>query len=110
MHNNSDTGDGASACYDATATRAGASESSWIRGRYLAAFEVSSFQPLGSTERWWTSFDQDLADEATELIDAARGTPIEVELAGDVSVPGEYGHMGLYHRAFTVHAIRRMAK
>lgn len=110
MHNKSDTGDDASAREDAMAAPAEEPGSSWIRGRYLAAFEVSSFQPEGSTERWWTSFDERLGNEARELVESARGTPVEVELAGKVSDPGEYGHMGFYNREFTVHAIRRKAK
>ncbi len=88
----------------------GGSTEGWVHGRYLAAFEVSSFQPDGSIERWWTSFHDHLADEARELVDAARGTPVEVELAGELSAPGEYGHMGLYSRELRVHAIRRKAK
>ncbi|HEY4670390.1 MAG TPA: hypothetical protein VIH05_11495 [Tepidiformaceae bacterium] len=92
------------------AAQPGGSTEGFVRGRYLAAFEVSSFQPDGSTERWWTSFHDHLADEARELVDAARGTPIEVELAGELSDLGEFGHMGLYSRELRVHAIRRKSK
>ena len=79
----------------------------WIRGRYLLGPEVTSFQPDGSDERWWTSFSDALAKEAGELQAAARGSGIEVELSGELSERGAYGHMGQYARTFQVQKIRR---
>lgn len=80
----------------------------WIRGRYLLGPEVSWFQPEGSAERWWTSFGDTAAGEADKLMDAARGHGVEVELRGDLSKPGEWGHLGMYSRAFVVRGIRRV--
>jgi hypothetical protein len=82
-------------------------EQRWIRGRYSLGPEVSSFEPHGGSERWWTSFSDDIAPQAADLMEAARGSGVEVELWGDLSEPGEFGHMGLYARAFHVRAIRR---
>lgn len=79
----------------------------WIRGRYLLGPEVMSFEPKGSSERWWTSFSETLAKEAAELQAAARGSGIEVELSGELSERGAYGHMGQYVREFRVQRIRR---
>ena len=79
----------------------------WIQGRYLLGPEVTSFQPKGGTERWWTSFSDTLAKEANELQEAARGSGVEVELSGELSEHGAYGHMGQYARTFHVQRIRR---
>jgi hypothetical protein len=40
-------------------------------------------------------------------MDAARAGGVNVELAGEVSDVGAYGHLGLYERSFLVRAIRR---
>lgn len=81
-----------------------------FRGRYHSGFEVSSFQPDAINERWWVSFRDHSAGETREVIEAARGAAIEVEFSGELSTRGEYGHMGLYHREFVVHEIRRETK
>lgn len=78
-----------------------------FRGRYLSGFEVSSFQPEAINERWWVSFRDHSSGEVRKLVEAARAIPIEVEFSGELSTRGEYGHMGLYHREFVVHEIRR---
>lgn len=85
----------------------GVRQAAWIRGRYSLGPEVSSFQPNGGIERWWTSFSDTIATEANELMDSARGAGIDIELSGDVSEPGAYGHLGLYARTFFVRSIRR---
>src|SRR5678816_1110562 len=72
----------------------------WVRGRFRVDFEVSSFQPDGSPERWWTSLADKLGSKANRLVEAARKAPVEVEFSGRVSEPGRYGHMGLYQRTF----------
>ncbi len=87
--------------------RRGGGNSTWVQGRYLLGFEESSFRPAGSSERWWVSFSSSLGDRAAALSEAARGEGIEVELSGDVSELGEYGHLGQYSRAFHVRDIRR---
>lgn len=82
----------------------------WVRGRFRVGFEVSSFQPDGSLERWWTSFADKLGNKADRLLEAARKEPVEVEFSGRISEPGRYGHMGLYQRTFEVTAIRETAQ
>jgi hypothetical protein len=90
-----------------TKTDASQDQEDWLRGRYQVGFEVSSFQPEGMSERWWTTFSRALASQVEALTESARGTAVEVEFAGIVSEPGEYGHMGMYRREFIVHAFRR---
>ena len=81
--------------------------STWFRGRYDFTWEVSRFQPDGSAEWWWTSFTEHLTAEVHELQNVALGQPVEVQLLGDISEPGNYGHLGMYTREFMVQAIRR---
>lgn len=84
------------------------SRAGWIRGRYELRPEVSAFRPEGSAERWWTSFSETITEQAGQLMESARGTGVDVELSGDVSEPGEYGHMRMYARTFLVRAIRNI--
>ena len=80
----------------------------WFRGRFVARWEVSSFEPCGESERWWTSFEAADGPAAQRLINNARPPGIDVELFGTVSEPGNYGHMGLYDREFRVQRIREV--
>lgn len=88
--------------------RRGERRAGWIRGRYELGPEVSSFRPEGSAERWWTSFHGSISKQAGELLECARGAGVDVELLGEVSQAGEYGHVGMYARAFLVRGIRNL--
>lgn len=77
----------------------------WVRGEYAYGLEVSSFRPVNSAERWWTSFMPEIAGEATVLMEHARGAPVPTELRGEVSASGSFGHLGMYERTFVVHEI-----
>ena len=81
----------------------------WYSGRFTLRWEVSSFEPDGTRERWWVSFER--ADEkARKRLVESSAAGIEVRLRGAVSKPGSYGHLGQYDREFTVEKIGEMAK
>ena len=91
-----------------TSERASAPEQ-WVRGRFLTQWEVSSFQPTGTSKRWWVSFLKPKDKAIKRLIDRAGPPGVEIEFFGTPSDPGMYGHMGLYERELVVRRIREPA-
>ena len=74
------------------------------RGRYTKQFEVSSFQPCGTSEQWWvTGRVKSLIARLTSG-GFVRGAAY-VELLGRVSSRGHHGHLGGYPREFTVERV-----
>jgi len=74
------------------------------RGRYIKQFEVSSFQPCGSSEKWWvTGRVEPLIARLTS--GGFVGGGAYVELRGRVSSRGRYGHLGAYSREFAVEQV-----
>jgi hypothetical protein len=74
------------------------------RGRYIKQFEVSSFQPCGSSEKWWvTGRVEPLIARLT--LGGFVGGVAYVELRGRVSSRGQHGHLGGYPREFTVEQV-----
>jgi hypothetical protein len=72
------------------------------RGIYEKGFEVSSFEPCGSSERWWvTGRVQQLIAAVTSHRGLVGGT-VYVELRGRVGSRGRHGHLGGYPREFIV--------
>ena len=72
-------------------------------GHYTYGFEISSFQPCQSSEKWW------VADGANQLLEHFRGSNVPqyldtvyVELTGRVTPAGNYGHLGAYRRELSV--------
>ena len=90
------------------------------RGHYESRFEVSAFQPCGSTEVWWLEPGEpepwyELERRATRALGdnlaMANGAGVYVELRGDTTSSGRYGHLGGYERRVTLRSIeivRRM--
>jgi hypothetical protein len=74
------------------------------RGRYTKQFEVSSFQPCGTSEQWWvTGRVEPLIARLTS--GGFVGGVAYVELRGRVSSRGRHGHLGGYPREFTVERV-----
>jgi hypothetical protein len=82
-----------------------ASTSDAQRGHFSYGFETVSFQPCNSDEQWWVTGDagamQALVDQYEEVAQA-QYEAVYVELQGDVSAAGAYGHLGAYQREFAV--------
>lgn len=81
----------------------------WRRGRFLARWEVSSFQPHGDSARWWVTFAKP-KDKALGTLLQRAASPVTVEFFGKVSEPGAYGHLGLYEREFVVERVREVTE
>ena len=59
---------------------------------YMNGFEVSLFRPVNSHERWW------LAGTGTIICPLPANSYIYLEVVGELSFKGRYGHNGLYDR------------
>ncbi len=70
-------------------------------GRYTCAFEVSWFEPDGSTERWWASGVLPGMDEP----DRWRERIYHVTVRGVPGPKGSYGHLGMCEREFVVEEV-----
>jgi hypothetical protein len=78
------------------------------RGIYVQSFEVSSFTPCGSSERWWLTFgSRGASREFDERVGGGDkgstwGMRTYVEWEGTPGEPGRFGHLGAYPREFVV--------
>ncbi len=87
-----------------------------FRGHYTSGFEVSSFRLCGSSEDWWLIPPDDSA-QAAAFVDrvgraAREGAPtpgvpqgyqhVYLEVRGDTTGHGQYGHLARYVREFQV--------
>ena len=87
-----------------------------FRGHYTSGFEVSSFRPCDSSEEWWLIPLDDsvrVAAFVERVGRAARGgapTPgvpagyqyVYLEVRGDTTGHGQYGHLARYVRELRV--------
>jgi len=75
------------------------------RGYFSNGFETVAFRECGSTEVWWVDGESEAMQSLTEQYMELAGfsyREVYVELRGDVSAPGAYGHLGAYPREFHV--------
>jgi len=73
--------------------------SGFFVGYYTWGFETSSFQPCGLDERWW------LVGDAELLRRVDGGPPVYLEIHGDLSGIGQYGHRNAYRRELVMREI-----
>jgi len=91
-----------------------------FRGLWIVEDEAAAFQPCGTSERWFATFDSALLKGAvveTTMVFIGRGAdtaalkpphlppPRFVVLRGDTSPAGSYGPSGDYRRHLVVHAV-----
>lgn len=99
----SSNGTGSSAPEAVLASPASGSTSEF-RGVYSAGFEVSSFRPCGSSERWWVSTPGPL-HEAYVKLNLIPYQEIYAVIRGDTSGVGRVGHLGQYSRYLSVDSL-----
>jgi len=75
-----------------TAALAADREVAHYSGYFMYGFEVSLFRPVGSTERWW------LVGSISIPCPLPTRSYIFLEVMGELSPKGKYGHQGLYDR------------
>jgi len=89
------------------------------RGHYQAGFEVSAFQPCGSSEVWWLEPGEaepweELERRARRVLGGSwvmdRGAAVYVEFQGDTTASGHHGHMGGYDREVTLRSLELVRK
>lgn len=76
-------------------------EADTISGLYRQGFEQSDFYPDAGGGPWWFTYDGDLWSQIEPF---ARGqgrgvaAVVRLEVVGEISGPGRYGHLGAYER------------
>lgn len=79
-------------------------------GYYFGGFEQSEFRPVGSRGvRWWLNGDLSAVNERFHIHLDGRFerehppvSPVRIRVQGQLSRPGQYGHMSAYSRELTV--------
>ena len=79
-----------------------------LTGHYTVQWEEQSFQPCGSSEKWWVSDPGPLMARYRELVKGDYGT-VFVTIRADVTDRGRFGHLGMFPRAAAVREVVRAA-
>jgi hypothetical protein len=88
-------------------------------GVFITLFETSLFEPCDSAERWWLEARDGVNIPFWKRVEELRAEreqqageplnfaspPMYLTAKGEVSAPGEYGHMGQYDRRFDIKTI-----
>jgi hypothetical protein len=75
-----------------------------LTGHYTVQWEEQSFQPCGSSEKWWVSDPGPLMARYRELVKGDYGT-VFVTVRADVTDRGSFGHLGMFPRAAAVREV-----
>lgn len=73
-------------------------------GLYSQGFEVDSFQPCGSPEKWWVTEGEELRERYRQA-GVQPYDRVYVVVRGRVGPPGRYGHLGAYARELRVERV-----
>ena len=73
-------------------------------GHYTVQWEEQSFQPCGSSEKWWVSDPGPLLPRYRELVKGEYGT-VYVTVRAEVTGRGQFGHLGMFPRAAAVREV-----
>jgi hypothetical protein len=72
-------------------------------GIYVSAFEVSSFRPCGTQERWWlTDASGSLANRLLAPVPPQFERSAFLRVRASLSRSGSYGHLSSYTHELTV--------
>ena len=77
-----------------------------LTGHYTVQWEEQSFQPCGSSEKWWVSDPGPLMPRYRELVKGDYGT-VFVTVRAEVTERGRFGHLGMFPRATAVREVVR---
>src|SRR5687767_15955978 len=75
-----------------------------LTGHYTVQWEEQSFQPCGSSEKWWVSDPGPLMARYRELVEGDYGT-VFVTVRAEVTDRGRFGHLGMFPRAAAVREV-----
>lgn len=78
-----------------------------LTGIYRHGWEVQSFRPCGSLEKWWVGDAADLRPRAERAGFDPDG-PLLIEVRASLSERGRFGHMGAYSRQIGVQEVVRV--
>ena len=81
-----------------------------LKGHYSSGFESSTFKPCNSDELWWTNGGTSQLFSIYGSIATTDYESVFVQVKGDVSELGTYGHLGMYDKEFTVTDLFEMRK
>lgn len=84
-----------------------------LMGRLRLAFESHEFIPHGSEDGWWCwltpKAEREILEqygEPAEVVFGWRNAHNEVEVEGELSQDGHYGHMSIWPREIRIHKLR----
>jgi hypothetical protein len=80
-----------------------------LTGHYTVQWEEQSFQPCGSSEKWWVSDPGPLLPRYRELVKGDYGT-VFVTVRAEVTGRGMFGHLGMFPRAAAVREVVRASQ
>lgn len=80
---------------------AGAGGNTEYAGLYAQGFEVDSFRPCGSPEKWWVVQGEELRERYRQVATQPY-EEVYVVVRGRVGPPGRYGHLGGYSRQLSM--------
>jgi hypothetical protein len=78
-----------------------------LTGHYTVQWEEQSFQPCGSSEKWWVSDPGPLMPRYRELVKGGDYGTVFVTIRADVTERGSFGHLGMFPRAMAVREVVR---
>lgn len=79
-----------------------------LTGHYTVQWEEQSFQPCGSSEKWWVADPGPLLPRYRELVKGNYGT-VFVTVRAEVTERGRFGHLGMFPRSAAVREVLRAA-
>ncbi len=84
-----------------------------LKGRLRLEFESQEFVPHGFEAGWWCRLNPNAerqileeCGEPAEVVFGWRNAENEVEVEGELSPDGHYGHMSLWRREIRIHKLR----
>ncbi len=82
-------------------------EGTLYKGYYAYGFETNNFMPCNSEEVWWVESNLPaIAKEADAEYKILPNSLYYIELGGEISAPGNYGHLGASDRELMIRVVK----